>query len=62
MIPKLPYLPRTRGVGKYEENTTNTSLVHNTLLNEDRVHTQQSANDVKKYGRVKGNMMYLEDA
>jgi hypothetical protein len=30
-------------------------------LNEFRVHTEQLGNDVWKYGRLKGNMQYLED-
>jgi hypothetical protein len=62
-MPKLPFIPRIRkNSGKYELNTTNTTLINDPLLNEDKVHTEQTGNDVKKYGRVKGNMMYLEDA
>lgn len=75
IIKKLPFLPRYRstysvltsldtspdGQNNYELNTSNTILVTNSLLNEDRIHTQQSANSMKKYGRIKGNMSYTED-
>jgi len=72
IIPKLPYIPRTRyinpvdvtySIGKdnYELNTSNTSLVTDNLLSEDKVHTEQLGNDLRKYGRTRGNMQYLED-
>ena len=72
---KLPFLPRYRNTYNsitevdsspinqkdYEINTANTTLVIDTKLSEDRIHTQQSGNNIKKYGRIRGNMQYLED-
>lgn len=76
IMPKLPFIPRVRavnptyvgdveqniGLNNYELNTVNTTLVNDELLNEDKVHTEQLGNDIKKYGRSRGNMMYLEDS
>ena len=45
----------------YSFNTSETILVEDDQLNEQRVHTEQLGNDVKKYGRLRGNMQYLED-
>ena len=45
----------------YKDNTTETILVYDKQLSEYRVHTEQLANDMKKYGRIRGNMEYLED-
>ena len=45
----------------YKDNTTETILVYDKQLSEYRVHTEQLANDIKKYGRIRGNMEYLED-
>lgn len=75
ILPKLPYLPRYRstysgitgldtttvGQNNYEINTTNTVLIRDEKLSEDRLHTQQFGNNIRTYGRVRGNMMYLED-
>ena len=61
-FPKLPFIKRVRkDTNGLEGNSSEITIVEDTLLNEDRMHTSQLANDVKKYGRVKGNMMYLED-
>lgn len=75
IIKKIPFLPRYRstysgvtgldtttiGHNNYEINTANTILVRDSKLSEDRLHTQQVGNDIRKYGRIRGNMMYLED-
>ena len=75
IIPKLPYLPRYRSTysistgldaivvdqNNYELNTSNTTLLVNSQLTEDRIHTEQLGNNIKKCGRVRGNMEYLED-
>ena len=72
IIPKLPLIPRLRrinptdvgyikGKDNYELNTANITLITDNLLNEDRVHTQQIGNDLRKFGRMRGNMQYLED-
>lgn len=45
----------------YKDNSDQTILVYDELLNECKVHTEQLGNDVKKYGRLRGNMHYLED-
>lgn len=68
-IPKLPYLLKYikdgrnyTSYGQYGDNTSETTLVYDKLLNEERMHMNQVGNDMRKYGRVKGNMMYMEDA
>lgn len=48
-------------VDSYKDNTSDTTLVYDDQLNEYRVHTEQLANNIKKYGRLRGNMHYLED-
>lgn len=48
-------------VDSYKDNSNQTILVYDELLNECKVHTEQLGNDVKKYGRLRGNMHYLED-
>jgi hypothetical protein len=45
----------------YSFNTSETILVEDDQLNEQRIHTESLGNDVKKYGRLRGNMQYLED-
>ena len=45
----------------HADNTVSTCLVYDKQLNEFRVHTEQLGNDVWKYGRLRGNMQYLED-
>lgn len=46
---------------EYSFNTSEVILVEDDQLHEQRVHTEQLGNDVKKYGRLRGNMQYLED-
>jgi hypothetical protein len=66
---KLPYLKRVRDrkrIGgeddfKWTDNSTDVLLVRDTLLHEDRIRTRQYGRDIKKEGRVRGNMEYLED-
>ena len=52
---------KTYGEDDYKYNTTETILVEDEQLNEYRIHTEQYGNNMKKYGRVRGNMEYLED-
>lgn len=44
------------------DNSTDLSLVEDLPLSEKRVHTEQLGNNIRKYGRLRGNMEYLEDA
>ena len=63
-VKKLPFIKRIRrttGNIQWEDNTTDIKLVKDDLLNEDRVHIQQLANDIKVHGRLRGNIQYLED-
>lgn len=46
----------------YKDNSSQTCLIEAEPLSEKRVRTEQLANDIKKYGRLRGNMEYLEDA
>lgn len=45
----------------YKFNTSEPIIVEDTQLNEYRVHTESYGNNMKKYGRTRGNMEYLED-
>lgn len=45
----------------HSDNTVDCCLVYDKQLNEFRVHTEQLGNDMWKYGRLRGNMQYLED-
>ena len=45
----------------HSDNTSTTALVYDRQLNEFRVHTEQLGNNMWKYGRLRGNMQYLED-
>lgn len=67
-IKKLPFIKRVRYNPnnplkdyKWENNSTDVWLVNDTLLNEERIHTNQLGNDIKTLGRINGNMQYLED-
>ena len=67
-IKKLPFIKRIKYTPnnplkdyKWENNSTDVWLVKDTLLNEERIHTNQLGNDIKTLGRIKGNMQYLED-
>lgn len=45
----------------YKDNSSSSTLVEDEQLNEYKVHTESLGNDIKKYGRTRGNMEYLED-
>lgn len=45
----------------FRENSSKTMLVHDNQVNEYRVRTEQLGNNIKKFGRLRGNMHYLED-
>lgn len=71
-ILKLPYLKHIRNSdslgykqqlhdSQYSENTNNTWLTEDALMNQYKVKTEQKALDIRKYGRLKGNCQYLED-
>lgn len=47
--------------GDHSLNSSETALIEDSQLNEFKVHTESKANDMKKYGRLRGNMEYLED-
>lgn len=49
------------GINDYKLNTVETVIVEDQQLNEYRIHTEQYGNNMKKYGRIRGNMEYLED-
>lgn len=60
--PNIYLTPEQQGRGMaHSDNTTTTALVYDKQLNEFRVHTEQLANNIAKYGRLRGNMQYLED-
>ena len=46
---------------KYSYNCSEPCLVEDDQLNEVRIRTESLGNDMKKYGRIRGNMQYLED-
>ena len=48
-------------VHDYSFNTNETVIKYDKQLNEYRLHDEQLGNDMTKYGRVRGNMQYLED-
>lgn len=56
--PVRDILPR---VHDYTFNTNETSIKYDKQLNEYRLHDEQLGNNMWKYGRVRGNMQYLED-
>ncbi len=45
----------------YSLNSSETCLIEDDQLSEYKLHTESLANDMKKYGRARGNMEYLED-
>lgn len=45
----------------YTENSSVSMLIYDKQLNEYRVRTEQLGNNIKKFGRIRGNMHYLED-
>lgn len=46
---------------KFQFNCSEVCLTQDDQLNEQRVHSESLGNDIKRYGRVRGNMEYLED-
>ena len=46
---------------EYTYNCSEPCLVEDDQLNEVRLRTESLGNDIKKYGRLRGNMQYLED-
>lgn len=46
---------------RYSYNCSEPCFVEDDQLNETRIRTEQLGNDMKKYGRIRGNMQYLED-
>lgn len=60
--PNIYLTPEQQGKGDaHSDNSVTCCLVYDKQLNEFRVHTEQLGNDVWKYGRLRGNMQYLED-
>lgn len=55
------YYMRDPRINKHSDNSSDTTLVFDERLNEFRVHTEQLGNNMRKYGRTRGNMEYLED-
>lgn len=70
-IPKLPYIdvikdytlvpPTTTQDFEHPHNSSKTGLVYDARQDDYNVRTTQIGNDIKKVGRAKGNMQYLED-
>ena len=70
-IPKLPYIdvikdyslisPTTTQDFEHTYNPSKTGLVYDVRQNDYNVRTTQLGNNIKKVGRAKGNMQYLED-
>ena len=56
-----PEQKKTDPSNAHSDNTVSCCIVYDKQLNEFRVHTEQLGNDVWKYGRLRGNMQYLED-
>lgn len=56
--PQINDLPRQYD---YTFNTNETVVKYDDQLNEFRLHDEQLGNDISKYGRIRGNMQYLED-
>lgn len=57
----VPYINTDPKIDSWKDNSSETILVEDEPLSEKRVRIQQLANDMKKYGRLRGNMEYLED-
>lgn len=53
--------PYDKNNQQYTYNCSEPCLVEDDQLNETRIRTEQLGNDMKKYGRIRGNMQYLED-
>ena len=60
--PNIYLTPEQQSRGDaHSDNTVQCCLVYDKQLNEFRVHTEQLGNNMSKYGRLRGNMQYLED-
>lgn len=46
---------------EYTYNCSEPCLIEDDQLNEVRLRTESLGNDMRKYGRIRGNMQYLED-
>ena len=46
---------------KFSYNCSEPCLISDPQLSEVRIRTEQLGNDIKKFGRLRGNMQYLED-
>lgn len=46
---------------KFSYNCSEVCLKEDEQLNEQRVHSEQLGNSIRKYGRLRGNMEYRED-
>lgn len=46
---------------RFSYNCSEPIITFDNQFNEERVHTESLGNDMKQYGRVRGNMQYLED-
>jgi hypothetical protein len=53
--------PYNKDNQEYTYNCSEPCLVEDDQLNEVRLRTESLGNDMRKYGRVRGNMQYLED-
>lgn len=53
--------PYNKNNQQYTYNCSEPCFVEDDQLNETRIRTEQLGNDMNKYGRIRGNMQYLED-
>jgi len=53
--------PYNKDNQQYKYNCSEPCFVEDDQLNETRIRTEQLGNDMKKCGRIRGNMQYLED-
>lgn len=63
----LPYIKtiiedkKGQTIEKFKINTTDTVLVEDKLMNQNRIRVIQKSNDIATVGRVAGNTQYIED-
>ena len=57
----MRYTPDVNKDYKWELNTTDVWLQEDKQLSEYRIRANQLGNDIKKVGRIKGNIQYLEN-
>ena len=53
--------PYDKNNQEYTYNCSEPCLIEDDQLNEVRLRTESLGNDIRKYGRIRGNMQYLED-